>query len=77
LAKKDGTLVEAETRSTDPEYLRKKIELLDSRLDNIDSTVSVVAERVMNQIATFTVTCSHCGKEIEIALIGTSKPKSK
>lgn len=48
--------------------------MLDTRLDNVDSIVSAVAERVMNQPVTLTVTCSKCGQKIEIALIGKEKP---
>jgi uncharacterized Fe-S cluster-containing protein len=49
--------------------------MLDQRLDNIDSIVTAVAERVMKQPVTFNVTCSNCGRNIEIALIGIEKPK--
>lgn len=48
--------------------------MLDNRLDNIDSIVSAVTERVMKQPITLNVTCSKCGHKIEIAIIGTEKP---
>jgi hypothetical protein len=48
--------------------------MFDRRLDNIDSIVSVVAERVMKQPLTINVTCPNCGQKIEIALIGVEKP---
>jgi uncharacterized protein YlaI len=51
-----------------------QLEMLDHRLDNVDSIVSAVAERVMNQPITLNLTCSKCGQRIEIALIGTEKP---
>jgi hypothetical protein len=54
--------------------LEDRIDALDRRLDNIDSMVTAVAERVMSQPLVFNVTCPHCGKGIEIALIGTEKP---
>ena len=54
--------------------LQKRLDMLDNRLDNVDSIVSAVAERVMKQPLTFNITCSHCGQRIEIALIGTEKP---
>jgi formylmethanofuran dehydrogenase subunit E len=56
------------------EKLEKRLDMLDQRLDNVDSIVSVVAERVMQQPITIHVTCSKCGQKIEIALIGTEKP---
>ena len=63
-----------EKQSPDIEHLRKHLDMLDQRLDNIDSMVTAVAERVMKQPITFNVTCSHCGKNIEIAIIGNEKP---
>lgn len=56
------------------EKLEQHLDLLDSRLDNIDSMVSAVAERVMNQPVTLNITCAKCGHKIEIALLGTEKP---
>jgi len=59
----------------DIERLKKRLDMLDQRLDNIDSIVTAVAERVMKQPVTLRVTCSNCGHNIEIALIGIQKPK--
>ena len=65
----------AQSRSgEDIEHLAKQLEMLDRRLDNVDSVVSAVAERVMKQPITLNITCSKCGHKIEIALIGTEKP---
>jgi len=36
--------------------------------------VTAVAERVMSRPMVITATCPHCGKNMEIALIGTQKP---
>ncbi|MCJ7605368.1 MAG: hypothetical protein MUO19_04955 [Dehalococcoidales bacterium] len=56
--------------------IKDQLDMLDSRLDNVDSIVSAVAERVMRQPITLNFTCSKCGQKIEIALIGTEKPKA-
>jgi len=64
----------AEEQVQDIERLKKRLDMLDQRLDNIDSMVTAVAERIMKQPLTFNITCSNCGKKIEIALIGTEKP---
>jgi len=58
----------------DVSKLMDRIEALDRRLDNIDSMVTAVAERVMSRPLVINVTCPHCGKGIEIALIGAEKP---
>ncbi len=54
--------------------LEDRMDALDRRLDNIDSMVTAVAERVMSRPLVVNVTCPHCGKGMEIALIGTEKP---
>ena len=64
----------AEEHGQDIARLKKRMDMLDERLDNIDSMVTAVAERIMRQPLTLNVTCSNCGKNIEIALVGTEKP---
>jgi hypothetical protein len=66
-----------ETGATEQEVqrIKQQIDLLDQRLDNIDSMVSAVAERVMSQLISVNLTCPHCGKNIEIALVGSQKPR--
>ena len=56
------------------EQIKRRLDMLDRRLDNIDSMVTAVAERVMRRPVTLNINCPHCGKNIEIALIGNEKP---
>ena len=70
MAKQD----ERENSSQDIERISKQLDALDKRLDNVDSIVSAVAERVMKQPITMSITCSRCGHKIEIAIIGSEKP---
>jgi len=65
----------AEDNKADIERINKRLDMLDQRLDNIDSMVTAVAERVMKQPVTLNITCSKCGQNIEIALLGLEKPK--
>ena len=74
LAKQDKLQAVNEETAPDIEQIQKRLDMLDRRLDNVDSIVSAVAERVMKQPITFNVTCSKCGQKIEIAIIGTEKP---
>jgi len=55
--------------------LRQRLDMFDQRIDNIDSMVSAVIERVMSQALTVQTVCPHCGHNIEIALIGVKKPR--
>ncbi len=65
----------AQEEALDSGQIKRRLDMLDQRLDNIDSMVSAVVERVMNRPITLTVTCPHCGKNVEIAVIGSEKLK--
>ncbi len=74
LAKKDdprGTVEE----ELSLEVISKRLALLDERLDNIDSILTAVVERVMKQPITLNITCPKCGQAMEVALMGTEKPR--
>jgi hypothetical protein len=57
------------------QHVEKRLDMLDQRLDSIDSIVTAVAERVMSQLITLEITCPHCGKDVEIAVVGSQKPR--
>ena len=61
-------------QALDIEHVKRRLDMLDQRLDNIDSMVTAVAERVMSQPITLNITCPNCGKNIEITIIGSEKP---
>lgn len=63
-------------QALDIERLKRRLDMLDQRLDNIDSMVTAVAERVMNQPITLNITCPYCGKDIEITVLGNEKPRA-
>lgn len=65
----------AEVAEVDLQRLKRRLDLLDQRFDNIDSMVTTVAERVLSQLITINVTCPHCSKDIEIAIVGSRKAK--
>ncbi len=64
----------AKELSIDLEQLKRRLDMLDNRLDNIDSMVTAVAERVTKQPVIMFVTCPNCGKDVEVALFGITKP---
>ncbi len=74
MAKKEEEAATQDNVSAEVARLAKRLDALDNRLDNIDSIVSAVAERVMQQPITFSITCSKCGQRMEVALIGKEKP---
>jgi hypothetical protein len=74
LAKQDKLEPIKDDSTPEIERIAQRLDMLDRRLDNVDSIVSAVAERVMQQPITLHVTCPKCGQKMEIALIGTEKP---
>ena len=75
MAEGDEPIGVAEEQALDIQRIKKRLDMLDQRLDNIDSIVTAVAERVMSQLITLNITCPHCGKDVEIAIVGSQKPK--
>ncbi len=75
MAKGDDVSKELEKQEKEIMRIQQRLDMWDERLDNIDSMVTAVAERVMSQLVSITVTCPHCGKDMEIGLIGSQKPR--
>lgn len=59
------------------EQIKKRIEALDRRLDNLDSVVTALVERVMRQSVTVEVTCPKCGTVIQMLLTSNVKSSTK
>ncbi len=55
---------------------QRRLDMLDQRLDNIDSVVTALVERIMKQPIVINMICPHCGKNIEVGIIGNQKPSS-
>ena len=75
MAEGDKPVRVTEEQAPDIQHIKKRLDILDERLDNIDSMVTAVAERVMSQPITLNITCPKCGKDIEIAIVSSQKPK--
>jgi hypothetical protein len=60
--------------NSDLERFKQRVEIMDERLDNMDSVLTAVAERIMKQPVSITLVCPHCGKNIEVAMVGQQKP---
>ncbi len=67
--------VEGQEQTLDVKRIKRRLDMLDQRLDSIDSMVTAVAERVMKQPITLNLVCPHCGRGIEIAILGNEKLK--
>jgi len=68
---------EKKISTADLEHTKKRLEMLDKRLDNIDSQVTALVERVMRQPVTIEVTCPKCGSVVQIMLTGSTRTAGK
>ncbi|MBN2463457.1 MAG: hypothetical protein JXB43_07655 [Dehalococcoidia bacterium] len=68
---------EKKITNVDLEHTKKRLEMLDKRLDNIDSVVTALVERVMRQPVTIEVTCPKCNSVIQIMLTSNIKTSGK
>ena len=74
MAEKNSPETLSQSPELDTEDIKRRLDMMDQRLDNIDSIVSAVVERVMNQPLVINITCPHCGKNVEVSVIGSKKP---
>ena len=74
MAERDRPNVVNEGQGLDIERIKRRQDMLDQRLDNIDSVITAVVERVMSQPIALNITCPNCGRNIEISIIGSYKP---
>jgi len=74
LAQKNEPDVVGQEPTLDIEQIKRHLDMLDQRLDNIDSVITAVVERVMKQPITLNITCPNCGKNVEVAIVGIQKP---
>ena len=59
---------------SDVDDIKRRMDMIDHRLDDIDTMVSAVIERVMVQPISLNLNCPHCNRNIEISMIGNKKP---
>ncbi|MDO8472754.1 MAG: hypothetical protein Q7T05_02940 [Dehalococcoidia bacterium] len=57
----------------DQQRLIERMQMLDERLDNIDSVVTTLVERVMRQPIVIQVVCPSCGKTVEVSVTGNAR----
>lgn len=74
MARKRNQQIVTESEPLDAEQIKRRLDMFDQRLDNIDSMVTAIVERIMNQVVTLNMNCPRCGNNIEIAIIGSKKP---
>jgi tetrahydromethanopterin S-methyltransferase subunit G len=57
--------------------LIKRLDMLDERLDNLDSIVTSLIERVMGRPLLMEVTCPNCGQTVQISVTSGVRLRGK
>ncbi len=57
----------------DIEQLNRRVKMLDDRLDNLDSIVTTLVQRVMEKPLTIELTCPKCSQQIEINITSSTR----
>jgi hypothetical protein len=59
------------------QQIEQQIEMINNRLDNMDSVVTALVERIMKQPVTIELTCPKCDTVIQITLTSSIKTRAK
>ena len=70
-------LGEQVNRDRDIGQLINRLDMLDERLDNLDSIVTSLIERVMGRPLVMEVTCPHCGQTVQVNVTGGVRLRGK
>ena len=64
-------------RELDIGQLAKRLDMLDERLDNMDSIVTSLVERVMGRPLVMELTCPNCGQTIQVNITSGVRLRGK
>ncbi len=67
-----GTDNAAQNRA-EMDQLTRRIKMLDDRLDNLDSIVTTLVQRVMEKPLTIELTCPKCSQQIEVNITSSTR----
>jgi hypothetical protein len=74
----DKKFEDAEKQLDKLAQMEKRLEMMYKRIDQLDTMVSTLIERVMRQpVITIETTCPKCGSHVHIAVTGNSKLSTK
>jgi tetrahydromethanopterin S-methyltransferase subunit G len=61
----------------DMEQIIRRLNMLDERLDNLDTVITSLVERVMGRPLTIEVSCPKCGQPIQIDVTSSVRLRGK
>ena len=59
------------------EQVVKRLDMLDHRLDSMDSVITSLVERVMGRPLTMEITCPKCGEIVQVNITSSVRLRSK
>lgn len=74
----DKQFEDAERQLDKIAQMEKRLEMMHKRIDQFDTVVTTLIERVMRQpVMTIETTCPKCGSRVHVDLTGNSKLSTK
>ena len=73
---KDDPVVQVD-RGQDIEQMIKRLNMFDERLDNVDTVVTSLVERVMGRPLTIQLSCPKCGQPIQVDITSSVRLRDK
>jgi len=74
----DKRYEEAEKQLDKLAQMEKRLEMMYKRIDQLDTMVSTLIERVMRQpVITIEVTCPKCGSNVHVSMSGNARISTK
>ncbi len=71
--KREKVSTEQSQSQMEMEQLVRRVKMLDDRLDNIDSIVTTLVQRVMEKPLTIELSCPKCAQQIEINVTSSTR----
>ena len=69
--------VNSADRGMEAEQVSKRLAMLDRRLDNMDSVITSLVERIMGKPLTMEVICPKCGEIVQVNIMGSTRLRGK
>ena len=74
----DKKFDEAEKQLDRLAHMEKRLEMMYKRIDQLDTMVSTLIERVMRQpVITVEIKCPKCGSHVHVSMTGNAKLSTK
>ncbi len=64
-------------RASDVEQMVRRLNMLDERLDNMDTVITSLVERVMGRPLTIEIPCPKCGQVIQVNVTSSVRLRGK